>query len=350
MQTHGSRRTGALTPTDRADAGRRVGRGRRVLLGLPAPGACGFFATVGCGDRMNPPAPTATRRRAWSSTARSIRTTRRRPAAYRLRRRRRRPPPGSTAPIPIGSTSSRSPPARLGQHDLGGQLHQLLEHLHRREAQLSEAWPGPALAWRPDGGAFGDVRTAADDAAREPRRTGACDAPEPRKTFSVYQAQYTPAGDRMWWVSANDPQAQTFTLWLADGNGASPVAVATGPNLGGAFSGDGRRLYIGRTTESRAPRSAGSDVRRRPRSRTAVVETAVTSACCGNNRVLFIDHWNVAGRQRRAGARRHGHRRAPVARARGHRRHGSGGRRRRGRERRLHRSRPRRIVARRACG
>ena len=81
---------------------------------------------------------------------------------------------------------------------------------------------------------------------------GTCDAPDPQKTFSIYQAQYAPASDRLWWVSANDPQEQSFTLWLADGNGASPVAVATGPNLGGAFSGDGQRLYISHNGESSA--------------------------------------------------------------------------------------------------
>ena len=108
---------------------------------------------------------------------------------------------------------------------------------------------------------------------------GTCDAPDPQKTFSIYQAQYAPAGDRMWWVSANDPQEQTFTLWLADGNGASPVAVATGPNLSGAFSGDGQRLYISHNGESSAALGWVGRDGVAPGREHRFRRTAVTSAC-----------------------------------------------------------------------
>ena len=121
---------------------------------------------------------------------------------------------------------------------------------------------------------------------------GTCDAPDPQKTFSIYQAQYAPAGDRLWWVSANDPQEQSFTLWLADGNGASPVAVATEPNLGGAFSGDGKRLYISHNGESSAA-LGWADVTASPPVENILSSNRGDIGLLGNNRVLFLDHYNV---------------------------------------------------------
>jgi hypothetical protein len=154
-----------------------------------------------------------------------------------------------------------------------------------------ETWPGPALTWRPDGGAltmYGPQQTMRIVNLAD----GTCDAPDPQKTFSVYQAQYAPGSDRMWWVSANDPQEQSFTLWLADGNGASAVAIATGPNLGGAFSGDGQRLYISHSGESSAA-LGWVDVTASPPVETIISSNRGDIGLLGNNRVLFVDHYNV---------------------------------------------------------
>jgi hypothetical protein len=154
-----------------------------------------------------------------------------------------------------------------------------------------ETWPGPALAWRPDGGSL--VMYGAQQTMRIVNLAdGTCDAPDPQKTFSIYQAQYAPASDRLWWVSANDPQEQSFTLWLADGNAASPVAVATGPNLGGAFSGDGKRLYISHNGESSAA-LGWADVTASPPVENILSSNRGDIGLLGNNRVLFLDHYNV---------------------------------------------------------
>lgn len=154
-----------------------------------------------------------------------------------------------------------------------------------------ETWPGPAMAWRPDGGAitmFGPQQTMRIVNLTD----GTCDAPDPQKSFSIYTAQYAPGSDRMWWVSANDTQEQSFTLWLADGNGGSPVAVATGPDLGGAFSGDGRRLYISHNGESSSA-LGWADVTASPPVENIVSTNRGDIGLLGNDRVLFVDHYNV---------------------------------------------------------
>jgi len=106
-----------------------------------------------------------------------------------------------------------------------------------------DTWPSPLFAWRPDGTAF--AMYGVQQMMRIVNVSdGTCTQADPQTTFSVYQAQYSPNSDRLWWVSADDTGETSFSLWLADGNAASPTAVASGPDLSATFSGDGQHLYV----------------------------------------------------------------------------------------------------------
>ncbi len=151
--------------------------------------------------------------------------------------------------------------------------------------------PTSFVTWRPDGGAFAmygprEVLRVVDVAG------ATCREADPQKTYSIYQAQYTPAGDRLMWVAANDVEETTLTLWLADRDGQSPVALAGGPSIGGTFSGDGQIVYVSHGAESSA--SLGwIDLRA-----SAPVEQVLSSnrgdiSLLGNERAMFIDHYNV---------------------------------------------------------
>ena len=205
--------TGALTDADRADAGRRVGRAspgfaRTPRRPGPAASSRRWAARIdepACADGHAPPCLVLYGKVDPDDATKT--------GGVRLRRRRRRPPPSSTAPTPTGSTSIAVTTCSSGAAR------------PRRSATPAGGTPAPtsSTAARP-----GPVRrsrgvpTAARSRCTDRSRRcgivnladGTCDAPDPQKTFSIYQAQYAPAGDRMWWVSANDPQEQSFTLWL----------------------------------------------------------------------------------------------------------------------------------------
>ncbi|HWJ57214.1 MAG TPA: hypothetical protein VNR90_13340, partial [Vicinamibacterales bacterium] len=155
-----------------------------------------------------------------------------------------------------------------------------------------DTWPGPAIAWRPDGGALAMYGPKPAFMRILNIAEGTCSAPDPSKTSSVYQAQYAPGSDRLWWVSANDDAETSFNLWLGDANGGSAVAVATGPDLGGAFSGDGQRLYVAHNGESNAA-LGWVDVNASPPVETVLSSNRGDIGLLGNRRVLFVDHYNV---------------------------------------------------------
>jgi hypothetical protein len=154
-----------------------------------------------------------------------------------------------------------------------------------------DTWPGPLFAWRPDGGAF------AMYGVQQPMRIvnvsdGTCSLADAQSTFSVYQAQYSPNSDRLWWVSANDPAETSFSLWLADGNGASPTAVATGADLGATFSRDGLHLYVSHNGESSAA-LGWVDVTASPPVEQILSANRGDIGLLGDRRALFVDHYNV---------------------------------------------------------
>jgi hypothetical protein len=154
-----------------------------------------------------------------------------------------------------------------------------------------DTWPGPAIAWRPDGGAlamYGPQQNMRIVNVAE----GTCSGPALEKTYSIYQAQYSSGSDRLWWVAANDKEETSFSMWLADGNGEAPVTVATGPNLGGTFSWDGQRLYVSHNGESSAA-LGWVDVTASPPAETIISANRGDVGLLGNNRVLFVDHFNV---------------------------------------------------------
>jgi len=85
--------------------------------------------------------------------------------------------------------------------------------------------PGAVPVWRPDRDAFAmygpyDLLAAVNVA------TGACNFPNPNLTYGIDFAQYAPGSDRLLWSASNDTLADAgHTLWLADGEAQSPVAI-----------------------------------------------------------------------------------------------------------------------------
>jgi hypothetical protein len=136
---------------------------------------------------------------------------------------------------------------------------------------------GDLVAWRPDGGAFATY--------------GPGDFMRVEATFSVYQAQYSPGSDRLWWIAATDLTETSQTLWLADAGAQSPVAVTSGPFLGGSFSPDGQRIYVSHASENSALGWIDVNV-------SAPVEKILSTnrgdiGLLGNRRALFVDHFNA---------------------------------------------------------
>ena len=154
-----------------------------------------------------------------------------------------------------------------------------------------ETWPGPMFAFRPDGGAF--AMYGAQQAMRIVSvAEGTCAAADPQKAFSIYSAQYSPRSDRMWWVSANDSAETSFNVWLADGAGQSPVAVATDSMLGATFSRDGQRLFISHNGESSAA-LGWADVVASPPVEHILSTNRGDIGLLGNRWALFVDHFNA---------------------------------------------------------
>jgi hypothetical protein len=154
-----------------------------------------------------------------------------------------------------------------------------------------ETWPGPGFTWRPDGGAF--AMYGAQQSMRIVNvADGTCSAPDPQKTFSIYQAQYSPGSDRLWWVAANDAHETSFNLWLADPNGDAPVSIATDTDLGATFSRDGQRIFISHNGESSAA-LGWADVNASPPVEHVLSANRGDIGVLGNRRAMFLDHWNV---------------------------------------------------------
>jgi hypothetical protein len=152
--------------------------------------------------------------------------------------------------------------------------------------------PGPILAWRPDGGAVAMYGPKPTFIRTVNFADGTCDAPDIDRSTDVYQAQYAPTSDRLWWVSANDDAETSFTVWLADADGKSAVAVATGADLGGTFSRDGQHLYISHNAESSSALGC-VDVTASPPVEQILSANRGDIGMLGNRRAMFVDHFNV---------------------------------------------------------
>lgn len=148
--------------------------------------------------------------------------------------------------------------------------------------------PGEVIAARPDGGGFTtfgvgshlNVVNVSD---------GTCVEPDPAVTLDAIRASYAPGSDRLMWVALSQT---TRTLWLADGQGQSPVAIASGELPWSNFSPDGQTIYVRRYEESRIALS-WIDLTASP-----LVEQILSTnigdvgALFGDRRVLFVDHFN----------------------------------------------------------
>ena len=151
--------------------------------------------------------------------------------------------------------------------------------------------PGRFISWRPDGGAFATYDTddfmTIVDVANE-----TCIAPDPNKTYSMFQAQWSPAGDRLMWVSVGDLEGTSETLWVGDRDGGSAVALSGGPSLSGTFSPDGQRIYVSHDGES--TRSLGwIDLAAAQPTEQVLSSNRSTVALLDSKRALFIDHFNA---------------------------------------------------------
>ena len=147
--------------------------------------------------------------------------------------------------------------------------------------------PGEAIAVRPDGGGFTmygvgshlNVVNISD---------GTCVQPDLAATLDALRASYAPGSDRLMWVALSETSR---TLWLADGQGQSPVAVASGELPWSSFS-PMATIYVRRYEDSRIALS-WIDVTASP-----LVEQILSTnigdvgVLFGDRRVLFVDHFN----------------------------------------------------------
>jgi hypothetical protein len=148
--------------------------------------------------------------------------------------------------------------------------------------------PGEAIAVRPDGGGF-TTYGAGNHLNVVNVSEGTCVQPDLAATLDALRASYAPGSDRLMWVALSETSR---TLWLADGQGQSPVAVASGELPWSSFSPDGRTIYVRRYEDSRIALS-WIDVTASPWVE-QILSTNIgdVGALFGDRRVLFVDHFN----------------------------------------------------------
>ena len=148
--------------------------------------------------------------------------------------------------------------------------------------------PGEVIAGRPDGGGFTtfgvgghlNVVNVSD---------GTCIQPDPATTLDTIRASYAPGSDRLMWVALSETAR---TLWLADGHGRSPVAVASGDLPWSNFSPDGQTIYVQRFEESRIALSWIDAAASPPVEKILSTNIGDIGVLFGDRRVLFVDHFN----------------------------------------------------------
>ena len=149
---------------------------------------------------------------------------------------------------------------------------------------------GDLVAWRPDGGAFAVY--GPEDSMRIVDVAGAtCVEPSLEATFSAHQVQYSPGSDRLWWIAATDAAGTSQTLWLADAGAQSPVAVTSGPFLGGSFAPDGQSIYVSHASENSA--LGWIDVNVSPPVEKILSTNRGDIGLLGSRRAVFVDHFNA---------------------------------------------------------
>jgi hypothetical protein len=151
-----------------------------------------------------------------------------------------------------------------------------------RECPLS---PGQAVVWRPDGRAFVTFGRGSSTGVMNVA-DGTCSVPLAGEADAV---AYAPDSAHLSLV-VDDPGAMTQTMWLADGDGQSPIAVARGTWLRGRFSPDSRLLYV--THYDSTTGLGWVDVAAPETPERILASNAGTIGVRGNRRALFVDHYN----------------------------------------------------------
>ena len=150
--------------------------------------------------------------------------------------------------------------------------------------------PGDAITWRSDGRAFATYGETQGLAIAD-LDAATCSDPRQAAPAAVVQARYAPAGDRLVWVAQAAPGAATETAWMSGTGLAAPVALATAPSLGVAFSPDGERLFLVRFAKSSVALSWIDAAA--PNGPEQILSTSYgSSGRLGSRRALFLDHWN----------------------------------------------------------
>jgi hypothetical protein len=149
--------------------------------------------------------------------------------------------------------------------------------------------PSGRVIWRGDGNVFVSVDPTTYVFGVASFTADACTGQA--YPMAVYGVQFSPDGSRLLWLG-NAPSSPTVSqAWLAAADGSGPVKVAEGDIFGVGFSGDGRRIFVGRGSTSNAGLS-WLDPDASPVMEHLLADNYGGFSSIGNRRVLLVDHWN----------------------------------------------------------
>jgi hypothetical protein len=149
--------------------------------------------------------------------------------------------------------------------------------------------PSGPVIWRPDGNGVAAVNPLNYHFGVASLVDGGCDGQW--YPMAVYGVQFAPTGDRMVWVGSTPDNSETAEVWLAAADGSGGGKIAEGDIFGIGYSGDGRRVYIGRGGTSNAGLS-WLDPTVSPPVEHLLADNYGGFSSVGSERVLLIDHWN----------------------------------------------------------
>jgi hypothetical protein len=149
--------------------------------------------------------------------------------------------------------------------------------------------PSGPVIWRPDGNGFAAVDQVSYYFGIASLSDGSCHGEW--YPMAVYGLQFSPTGDRLVWVGNSPEASDTPEVWLSAADGTGGAKVAEGDVFGIGYSGDGRRIYIGRAGTSNAGLS-WLDPNVSPPVEHLLADNYGGFSAVGSERVLLIDHWN----------------------------------------------------------
>jgi hypothetical protein len=149
--------------------------------------------------------------------------------------------------------------------------------------------PSGPVIWRPDGNGFAAVDQVNYYFGVAELVDGGCEGEW--YPMAVYGVQFAPTGDGVVWVGNSPANSETPEVWMAAADGTGGAKIAEGDVFGIGYSGDGRRIYIGRGGASNAGLSwLDPDVS--PPVEHLLADNYGGFSSVGSERVLLIDHWN----------------------------------------------------------